>query len=67
MSENTNTCNSNSDAEFIGWQKNSHGRSFALYNITSKDHPSFGSTVTKESLRDMNLKIPEVPKSDNIL
>ncbi len=61
MSEDTSAYSSNSDAKFIGWQKNSHGESFALYNITSKDHPSFGSTVTEQSLRDMNLKVPDAP------
>ena len=61
MTENANTYGTNSDAVFIGWQKNSQGGSFALYNITKSEHPSFGSTVTEESLRDMNLKIPDAP------
>jgi hypothetical protein len=62
--KNINISSSISDAEFIGWQKNSHGGRFALYNITVVDHPLNGSTVTEESLRGMNLKVPRIPSTN---
>jgi hypothetical protein len=49
------------DAVFLGWQKKRVGEPLALYNITAKGHPSFGSTVTKKSLSKLNLKIPPTP------
>ncbi len=58
MSRNKNISSFQSDAEFIGWQEDSNGGRFALYNITVQNHPLRGSTVTEKSLRDMNLKIP---------
>jgi hypothetical protein len=48
-----------SDAEFLGWQETSTGETIALYNITAKNHPSCGSTVTDKILRDLNLQIPK--------
>jgi hypothetical protein len=54
-----------SDAEFLGWQKNHLGDSFALYNITNKDHPSYGSTVSEYTINKLNLKMPEQVKSEN--
>ena len=50
-----------SDAVFIGWQENSSGDSFPLYNITVKNHPLYQSTVSDQTLRDQNLKIPQTP------
>ena len=50
-----------SDAKFLGWQKTRAGEPIALFNITAPDHPSFGSTVTEQSLQKMNLQVPEAP------
>jgi len=49
------------DAIFIGWQKVRGAEPFALYNVTVRAHPSFGSTVTEEGLRKLNLRTPETP------
>ena len=54
-----NTSASDSDAEFLGWQETLSGEVFALYNITVKNHQSYGSTVTERDLRDLNLQIPK--------
>lgn len=54
----------NSDAVFLGWQKNHVGDSFALYNITRKDHPSYGSTVSENTIKKLNLKMPEQDYSE---
>lgn len=51
--------NTNSDAVFIGWQEMLSGRLVALYNVVARNHPSFGSTVTDSTLRDLNLQIPD--------
>jgi hypothetical protein len=48
-----------SDAVFLGWQETISGVAIALYNITLKSHPSFGSTVTERILRNLKLHIPE--------
>lgn len=48
----------NEDAVFMGWQKTLSGESFALYNITAVNHPSFGSTVTEADLHKLNLRVP---------
>jgi hypothetical protein len=53
---------SDSDASFLGWQEGYSGQSVALYNITAKGHPSFGSTVSEMSLRKLNLRIPNTPR-----
>ncbi len=60
-STSTNQSDSGSDAEFVGWQKTKSGDSVALYNITASGHPSYGSTVSENSLQRMNLQIPETP------
>jgi len=57
MSKNTSF--SDSDAVFLGWQETHSGEVIALYNITTKNHSSYGSTVTKRILRDLNLQIPK--------
>lgn len=49
------------DAVFMGWQRMRSGEVFALYNVISVGHPSFGSTVTHNGLRKLNLKIPRTP------
>lgn len=63
MTEETNLSDSESDATFLGWQKNSSGEVFALYNVTAADHPSRGSTVTENGLHKLNLHVPGVPLS----
>ena len=60
MSNSQNSSGGNADAEFIGWQKNPYGESFALFNITAQNHPIKGSTVTAETLRRMNLTVPGI-------
>ena len=50
-----------SDAVFIGWQEPSSGMTFPLYNITIKNHPLYQSTVSDQTLRNQNLKIPQTP------
>jgi hypothetical protein len=49
------------DAEFIGWQYTPRGENFALYNIIDRTHPSYGSTVTEETLRRLKLQVPQTP------
>jgi hypothetical protein len=49
----------NSEAVFIGWQETPWG-TMALYNITKTDHPLYRSTVTEDTLRTNNLKIPRI-------
>ena len=61
MAEQTDPPYADSDAKFLGWQDNLRGEVFALYNITAANHPACGSTVTEESLRTMNLKVPDAP------
>jgi len=34
---------------------------FPLYNITVKKHPSYGSTVTQQTLRKLKLRVPKTP------
>jgi len=51
----------NSDAVFIGWQNTPSGDVFPLYNVTAKNHPLYCSTVSDQTLREHNLKIPQTP------
>jgi hypothetical protein len=53
----------NSDAVFIGWQKTPSGEVFPLYNVTAKNHPLYRSTVSDQTLRKQNLKVPQTPLS----
>jgi hypothetical protein len=53
----------NSDAVFIGWQKTPSGEVFPLYNVTAKNHPLYCSTVSDQTLREQNIKIPQTPPS----
>ena len=48
------------DAVFIGWQPNGSGEAFPLYNVTASG-PLNGSTVSDQTLRAQNLRIPETP------
>jgi hypothetical protein len=50
---------SDSDAIFLGWQETSSGTPLALYNVTAVDHPSYGSTVSRATLRKLKLHIPK--------
>ncbi len=52
---------SDTDAEFLGWQKLGGGVAVALYVITAAGHPLLGSTVSGKTLDALNLKIPETP------
>lgn len=60
MSKKINRSLRNSDAVFLGRQKRPLGIPLALYNITAVDHPSYGSSVYKDTLRKLNLQIPQV-------
>ena len=48
----------NSDAKFLGWQKDPLGKDFPLYTITIADHPLYRSTVSDVTLRKLGLRIP---------
>ncbi len=61
MPENDDQSRSNSDAEFIGWQRSTNGAEFALFNVTAPGHPLFHSTVSEKTLRQQQLEIPPVP------
>jgi hypothetical protein len=54
-----------SDAVFLGLQETISGVTIALYNITLKSHPSFGSTVTERILRKLKLRIPQRQSCDS--
>jgi hypothetical protein len=58
MPEHTNPVCSDSDADFVGWQKTASGKSFPLFNITIEDHPLYRSTVSDETLRGLCLRVP---------
>jgi len=58
--ERSDSLNASEDATFLGWQKDLTGNFMALYNITAAGHPSYGSTVTEQSLKEMNLRVPGV-------
>ena len=62
MKEKESTA-SDSDAVFIGWQEMYSGGVFALYIITVAGHPSYGSTVSEETLNKLNLQIPKQHRS----
>jgi hypothetical protein len=49
------------DAKFLGWQETAKGDKVALFNIITQKHPRRGSTVTEETLRNLNLQVPAVP------
>ena len=61
MGVRKNSSVSRPDAVFIGWLKSRLREPFPLYNITVKRHPSYGSTVTRQTLRKLKLRIPETP------
>ena len=61
MSKNMIDSIQKSDAKFLGWQENPKGTPVALYTITAPEHPSFGSTVSENTLREFRLQIPQTP------
>jgi hypothetical protein len=65
-SEPVSTETAVSDAVFLGWQKTSSGEKIALYNIIAKEHPLYRSTVTEQTLRKQNLKIPRTPSTSSV-
>jgi hypothetical protein len=63
MPEHMNPPGSDSDANFIGWQKTLSGRNFPLFNITIPDHPLYQSTVSDATLRRLRLRVPQTGSS----
>ena len=63
MATRDKSSESESDAKFLGWQKTQTGENIPLYNVTAENHPSYGSTVTGNTLNKLNLKTPDVPLS----
>jgi hypothetical protein len=61
MKKRKNESESNPDAVFIGWQDTTWGTRMPLFNITADQHPSYGSTVSEQTLRDHDLLVPRVP------
>jgi hypothetical protein len=51
--------NKNQDAMFYGLQETLTGERFALYIISKADHPSYGSSVSENTLKRLNPEIPE--------
>ena len=49
------------DAEFLSWQKVPTGEVVALFNIIDQKHPSYGSTVTANTLQNLKLQVPSTP------
>jgi hypothetical protein len=60
MPEHTNSPGSDSDANFIGWQKTLSEDFIPLFTITVADHPSYQSTVSVASLRRLGLRVPRI-------
>ena len=50
---------SNPDAVFLGWQELIKGSPVALYNVTAAGNPCYGSTVSEETLKKLNIQIPK--------
>jgi phage/plasmid-like protein (TIGR03299 family) len=59
MPRHTNPPGSDSDANFVGWQKTKSGDIFPLFNITVKDHPLYQSTVSEATLCREHLRVPQ--------
>ena len=49
------------DAKFLAWQPIQTGEIVALFNIIDRKHPSYGSTVTADTLHNLNLQVPSTP------
>ena len=56
---------SDSDAAFVGWQELVTGSLIALYNVTAAGNPCYGSTVSEETLNELNLQIPKQQSSND--
>ena len=54
------------DAVFIGYQMTEKGKYIPLFNIIAEDHPRKGSTVSEEGLKELNLRVPEIPNKKDI-
>ena len=52
---------SHRDAVFIGWVRPRVGEPIPLYNVTVKNHPSYGSTVSDKTLQKLHLQVPRTP------
>jgi hypothetical protein len=49
------------DAKFLAWQPIQSGEIVPLFNIIDRKHPSYGSTVTADTLRNLHLQVPSTP------
>ncbi len=49
------------DAKFLAWQPTQTGEIVALFNIIDRKHPSYGSTVTADTLHNLHLQVPSTP------
>jgi len=49
------------DAKFLAWQPIKTGEIVALFNIIDRKHPSYGSTVTADTLHNLKLQVPSTP------
>jgi hypothetical protein len=58
---NYKTEHQSKDAKFLAWQPTPTGEIVALFNITDREHPSYGSTVTADTLNNLNLQVPSTP------
>jgi phage/plasmid-like protein (TIGR03299 family) len=59
MLRHTSPPGTDTDANFIGWQKKISGEIFPLFNITRKGHPLYQSTVGEDTLRREHLRVPQ--------
>ena len=60
MSEQTNPPDSDSHANFIGWQGKESGELFPLLNITVADHPFYQAAVSQAALHRPRLQVPQI-------
>jgi hypothetical protein len=57
----------NGSAVFIGYQKGwGTFPSFPMFTITLPGHPRYGSSVSLETLKELNIPIPDYPKHDEV-
>jgi phage/plasmid-like protein (TIGR03299 family) len=59
LPKHTNSSRTDSDAIFIGWQRKLSGDVFPLFNVTDINHPLYRSTVSEDTLRRLNLRVPQ--------
>jgi phage/plasmid-like protein (TIGR03299 family) len=60
MSKQIKPPDSDSDANFLGWQGKLPGELFPFFNITVADHPLYQSTVSEAALRRLHLRVPRI-------